>query len=391
MSFCIRLWEGAATMSKGKRAAAALLLLSLISCACGEKEREIQVREVTQSALEEEQTVAAVRGDLEICEVREGYVSPKVHQMKFETQGKFGEYKVKTGDSVREGQTLATLNPTPYAERVEELKRKLGDLLEDYTYEKSYNEKTIEAYGAQIEGYQAQLEDPDREWKEGEREELDANANMLLAQQKRLELVNRQLGETYDLEHDYLQGQLNDAQQEASQIAIKSPCDGVVIALQDVNGAEYTDETMYYAAVAEQNVCCVRCEAVAGRALNSMQKICGISNGREYDLKYVPYDSAVLREMRNNGEEIYTNFEILNADGELAFGDSMIVKLVSQIRKDVLYLPDLAIGSDESGYFVYKKTEKGREKVMIKRGSRDGLYTEIKSGIEEGDVVYVQN
>ncbi len=378
-------------MKVNKRIIAGLLLSMMVTLsACEEPENAIEVLEIEQSAMEEEQIATVKRGKLEIYSSIEGYVSPKVHQMKFAIQGKFGEYCVKIGDTVTKGQVLATLNATPYNERVEELQEQLTDLNADYAYEKTYNEKTMEAYGIQIEGYGVALADTEREWKEGEETALFQKKCELEEAKKRLELINKQLQQTYELNRKYLQTELTEAKSQAASVTIVSPCEGTVVALQDMQDMPQTNENMYYVAVAEKDVYYLQCDYISGAYLKSLKKICGIRNGKEYELTYVPYEDDVLLAMKNSGEKLYTNFEITNPDENIQYGDNATIKLIATTKKKVLLVPNHAISYDEGGRFVYKKTEDGREKVYITKGSSDGIHTEVKEGLKKGDEVYVQ-
>ena len=55
-----------------------------------------------------------------------------------------------------------------------------------------------------------------------------------------------------------------------------------------------------------------------------------------------------------------------------------------------MYLPDVAVLTDAGGSYVYREQDGNRERVSVEVGSKDGLHVEIVSGLEEGDVVYVQ-
>ena len=51
-----------------------------------------------------------------------------------------------------------------------------------------------------------------------------------------------------------------------------------------------------------------------------------------------------------------------------------------------------SINFDNGDYFVYiKKAQGENEKRIIELGETDGLYTEVKSGLSEGELVFYQN
>ena len=206
---------------------------------------------------------------------------------------------------------------------------------------------------------------------------------------KRLELVNSQLEESYLLEYSYLESRLKDANKIYRQITITAPCDGTVIALYDMTSSEYTSDSMYYVAIAEKDVYCLRCEYISeGYFRNSV--VSGFRNGKQYELEYIPYDEDILLYIKNNSETMYATFLITNPDEDIAYGDVAVVKLITSSKDNVLIIPEITISSDVGGKYVYRKTDSGREKVYVTKGISNGIDAEITSGLEEGDVVYVQ-
>lgn len=367
-----------------------LLCFSLSACAGSAEEDSSSFAQVSAGALEEEQFTEVIRGRLEASTVLNGYIAPKVCQLQFDTQGRFGEYKVAVGDTVTEGQILAVLDSSDYTERLEELKQQQEELTADYEYQTAYNEKTIEAYTVQMDQGYAQLDQKDKVWEPGEFSAVCMRLGELDRAVKRLELSNVQLADTYRLEYAYLKEQQKQARDLYDRSFLKAPCDGTVIALQDMSETEFTSETMYYAAIAQKDVYYLRCEYIPEFYLNNALEICGIRNGKEYALSYVPYEDSVALVMQNNHETVYTQFELTQPDEDIDYGQIALVKLVSAVRENALLLPELTISADADGSYVYRKTDSGREKVYITRGLSDGIQAEVLSGLEEGDVVYVQ-
>ena len=103
-------------MKRNKFFSGIVFCLCLTLAGCGEQEPEAvsPVMDVAQSAVVQEQMTEAFYGTIEVYDIYDAWVAPKVRQLKFATQGTFGEYKVSMGDTVTKGQVLATLNPTPY-------------------------------------------------------------------------------------------------------------------------------------------------------------------------------------------------------------------------------------------------------------------------------------
>ncbi|MCM1025771.1 MAG: hypothetical protein NC432_05020 [Roseburia sp.] len=369
----------------------AALCLCLTLTGCGGQTPEPAPQPVLDGAwneINQEQTAEVSYGAIEVCNIYNAWVAPRVRQLGFVTQGKFGEYQVSIGDTVTKGQVLATLNPAPYLETIQALEEQLEDLTYQYEYTASLNEKTIAASRIQMEKYYAQLNDKDREWQEGEWSAVCRVLGELDQSVKRLELVNSQAEETYRLEYSYLEEQLKTARKAYRQITITAPCDGTVIALYDMTDSDYTSDSMDYVAIAEKDIYCLRCEYISEGYLKNAAVV-GFRNGKQYELNYDPYDEELLLQLRNSGESTYSNFLIAEPDEDISYGDMAVIKLVTSAKDHVLLIPEITIRADVGGKYVYRKTENGREKVYVTKGISNGIDAEITSGLEEGDVIYV--
>jgi multidrug efflux pump subunit AcrA (membrane-fusion protein) len=65
--------------------------------------------------------------------------------------------------------------------------------------------------------------------------------------------------------------------------------------------------------------------------------------------------------------------------------------LITGSRKNVLLVPNLAITADrdEGTYYVYRVSGEGVQEVQVTIGLRDRTYTEITSGLQEGDELVI--
>lgn len=369
---------------------AIIILCSLFLGACGQKEETGSILELEESALDAEQKTVVKRGDIESYIVLDGYVAPEVSQLKFETTGKFDDYKVQIGDEVTKGQTLAVMNDAQIKEQIKELNIQLTKLQGDYEFEIAYKDKTIAAYKAEMEGYYEKIEDEEHPLTREEYSEACLELGKRDVVVKREELLKKQLTQTFELDSSFLQAQLNELNVKLGKMSIKSPCEGTVIALQDMSGQEDVLPDYYYVAIAKKDTYNVCCEYMAPAFLESVKYMCGLRNGKEYEIETMDVDKKVYREMKNSGEKMYSHFLIKLPDADTNYGDFMVVKLVTKKAENVLFIPQLAISSDQSGKFVYCQTEKGREKVYVTLGLSDTINVEVKEGLKEGDVVYVQ-
>jgi len=100
------------------------------------------------------------------------------------------------------------------------------------------------------------------------------------------------------------------------------------------------------------------------------------------------YDHYV--ELKNSGETMYSEFEIVNAGSGVEFGDFGKLKLILEEKQNVLMIPETALQFSGGNYYAYKDVNGESVRTIVKVGSKDGIRVEIKEGLEEGDLVYVQ-
>jgi len=162
------------------------------------------------------------------------------------------------------------------------------------------------------------------------------------------------------------------------------------VALEDAMYGEGIDSGLYYVALADTSVTYARCEYVSGSKLKQVVGTTLWQDGREYETVPIPLEDAFYMQMRNNGEEIYSEFQVVDSDADVQYGDYGKVKLITEEKKDVLMIPQTALLYSAGNYYVYKDVEGQPQKTIVKTGSRDNIRVEITEGLVEGDLVYVQ-
>lgn len=368
-----------------------LLLTGLFSGCSQKQEAAPTILEVEQSALDADQTVEVRKGTLEKCEYLSGYVAPKIHQLSFEGEGQFKEYEVSLGDEVTKGQLLATLNDKECKETIKELERQLADMKATYEFQSAYIDKTVEAYEKEMEGYYEIIHDEENRPEGEEYTAVCYELGIRDVAKKREELHKTHLTQTYELESAHVQTLLAEEKAKLESYKLYAPCDGTVVALYQFMNTLDTQAGADYVAIAEKDVYYLRCDYLSASYLDSVMELCGLRNGKEYEIVSVPQDPKVYREMKNCGDTIFTHFEITAPDEDIDYGDLMTLKLVTAREENALIIPKLTISSDITGKYVLRKTPEGKEKVYPSFGMENDLDRVVKDGLEEGDVIYVEN
>lgn len=373
---------------KIRRALGIFLLSAVALGGCGQQAAQGTIIELKESALNQPQKIEVVRGDMCIATYCDAYVGPRVEQLSFEDDGVFGEFHVQLGDVVKEGDILATPATDSIEDAVERLEEEIASYIRTYNYRKASMENSLAIIQVQLDKTYAEIET--YEYLSPEFTAACGKAGNYDEQRKKLELQIKQLTETYNLELPYKQKTLEKLRSQCEGNTIVAPFDGTVIALAEVERGNNISKDLYYVALADTSVSYARCENVSNTTLGRLKEVLFWMDGKEYEVTSIPMDYDYYMETRNNNEVAYSEFEITNPGEEIAMGDYGKIKLVSEYKKDVLILPETALKISGGNYYVYKDVDGQYQQVPVKVGVKDGINVEILEGLEEGDVVYVQ-
>lgn len=375
-------------MKTGKRLGIFLLTAVILTgCANGETQEDIIV-ELQQSVLDESQKTEVVRGNLQVSVSFDAQAGPRVEQLSFAEEGSFGEFCVKLGDTVKAGDILAMPATEDTEKAIKARTEELESLKVNYDYQKTTMENNIAIAKLQLEDVYNDLKVA--QYGTQKYTELCIRAGNYDQQIKRLELLLEQLEETYELDLPYYEKRLQELLEERNENNIVAPFDGTVVALEEAKYGEAIDTDLFYVALADTSVCYVRCEELTPGMVRNDPRIVFWRNGKEYEAAYIFRDADYYRIVINNDEDYVSEMQILDPEGEIAFGDYGKVKVILEEKENVLLLPEVAVVTVSGSSYVYKDVDGRRERVGVKTGDSDGIRIEIQEGLEEGDVVYVQ-
>ena len=78
-------------------------------------------------------------------------------------------------------------------------------------------------------------------------------------------------------------------------------------------------------------------------------------------------------------------------DANVSVGDSVTLEFYNNATEDALVVPSNAVFKAKSEHYVYRMDGDAKKKVKVTLGTKTDAYTQITSGLKEGDVVYVQD
>lgn len=370
---------------------ACALLIVLGMTGCGkEEETEAVVQQVVVSdsnPLVAEQVVEVVYGDVIKRELYDGVVTPYTEELSFAEDGIFLEYTVAIGDVVEEGQVIARTDNTGVKEQIESLEEQIANLTEQYEYNLAtlQNREAILKIEMDINYLYLDMADPSSA-------RFTELCQALGKQDKSLksnQLEQKHLTEEYELELPYLQEQLKELKKLVNGNNIVAPFDGVVLQLRSVAGGDRVNAGTPYIAIGDTSRYIVTASYARSSTVEKAKRLYVFINGREYEATYLPMDAELYSKVLASGGTAYSNYEI-QPDGTFTFGQAAKAVVVTDTSENVLIVPNFAVQQESSRRYCYVKRGEEREKVYIETGLYDGVYYEVKSGLAEGDEVFIE-
>jgi len=93
----------------------------------------------------------------------------------------------------------------------------------------------------------------------------------------------------------------------------------------------------------------------------------------------------------NGSPKVFSTTISFNAkeDNRIVSGMNVSIEVVSQVLKNVIYIPVEAVQEQEGKFFVYRQKMGAPVSVDVELGLSNDSFVEIKSGLDEGDEVYL--
>lgn len=195
----------------------------------------------------------------------------------------------------------------------------------------------------------------------------------------------------YELDHAYALQQLAFLQEKKSDVTICAGMAGQVVALGEIGYGDYIQGETPIVAVGDPEQKLLKCEYINKAAAAKAEEIYAVIDGRRYEVTYVPMETEEYTRLTSQGETVYTTFYLEGDTEAVGMGDYAAIVVVNRRREQALSVPRDAVHKDDTGSYVY--VVQGEENVYtpVRTGISDGAYTEILSGLREGDIVLLNS
>lgn len=413
--------------------------LAVAAAGCGEAPQQAAAAEEVQLlepvGLTGSGEAAAYR-NLYDAEVYSAIVVPYVEEYAFEEEVELDTFRAYPGEAVSRGEALVCSSTQNLDKQIEELEKKIQDMETEFAeyelqvredlekpreevkglagvvenLEKHKPQEYLAAPPASVSGSDA--EDPARPGDDGEEggapdgekpgepvpnpayqeweKEYDywngryritdhsVNTTLLQLEQKTA---------LYELDHAYALQQLAFLQEKKNDVTIHAHMAGNVVAVSEYGYGDGIPGEMPIVAVGDLERKILKCDYINRKTAAAAEDIYAVIDGRRCEVEYVPIESEEYTRLTTQGEDVYSTLYLKGEAENVSVGDYVAVVVIRQRREHALSVPAEAVHKDESGSYVYILDGDKNVYTSVRAGMSDGVYTEILSGIGEGDVV----
>jgi len=353
-----------------------LLLIALIFLSgCKEKVGESVpvLKAPVQGKME---TAIVTRGDIFELTTYDAKVYPALEVVYPAVDGILSEVCVYLGQEVKEGDILAYLDSKALSEKIEQLEESIEDMESNNEFNNKLQQLDIDIMELSIV------------------QKINNNAPQLEIAQMQSELEKMKLSmeqnikkQKYDL--NKMKESLEEAKAELEKTIIKAPITGRIVYISSFGGIRVSKDSPVII-ITDESKLHIQSNYMDRNTFINANQAYALINGKQYDIEYVPLESDELVKMNDSGIAIESRFAIIGEDVDLTSGDYACICLKNKVRENVLTIPKKALYSDAEGNFVYRMNDGAFARCNVETGIETDIQVEIISGLEEGDVVYVQ-
>ncbi|MBO4669856.1 MAG: hypothetical protein J5648_07830 [Lachnospiraceae bacterium] len=352
---------------------AVLLIAAMVLPGCGQK---VQVPELVVPIENPDAVFTARKMKLDTIYAKEGSVCPDVTDIKFDFDSEAYDVAVMIGDFVEEGDLLFRLDKN-LEMKVKEAEVELTIRKKDYeVIRKRHNDqitnmKNLRSMFANMgDWYNYEL------WDVNIRE---AKAEFGLQ-------YDNTYQEILEFEDEYLE-----LKERFENSEIKAPVSGQVVYMSVFTEGDPIMEDTTVLSIAKQDKKLVSCPLVEPKEIKAYDEIRCVVRGKEYPATYVEVDEEELAEKKYRAQNLYSYFEVEGLPEDLEFGEYAVVYFYISSHDPVLSVPSQAV-TKESGQTFVKVVSGDRQGIRpVTVGFSNKNYTEITSGLSEGEKVFVAN
>jgi len=360
-------------MKKQSLVCAVLCLLLFCTCAAAQ-----DIPELMEPAGVQLNAVAAWIGDISKIRVFEGSVVPYTEEFYFEQEGVVDEVHVVYGQLVQAGDPLITLNTKAETKRLEAIRKEITQITTNGRYQDEIAQIDLDMMEVELRALKEQ----------SPRDDAAVSLKQLDMEEKQLEMeLNVRLRE---MSLAQLENEMAELEKEIARNVMTAPFDGRVIYMpSQLQHGSYVSAYTPLIYLADDTQLMVESVYIANSLMETAHALYAHVGANEYAITPVPVDEQEYLSKVLSGEELKVQFAISEPDELLSAGQYAVVCVETNFVPNVLLVPTTALYADENRY-LYVIEDGVRVRRNVKIGLMTDWYTQIVEGLQEGELVYVQ-
>ena len=370
---------GSFKLKNAKRALALVLSSVMLISGCGKNgapEDEIVLIDPVSSA---NVTETVARRTIYDYEVLDGGVFPVITEYSAATGMKAADIGYFPGQNVFAGNVLFSGDMKDYYDQQKSIQNTLDELIISYAESRRVNEIKLRELGY---------------WIDTRDDNLENNPYMQVVIQKALfekEMLEYTINDNdliYNLDVQHYNYLLTSLAEKQADRLVTSHMNGTMVAVSNVSPGALISEGTNVAAVTDGHSLNILAEYRSTREIENAIEYYAIIDGKRYELTYVPYSATELSALKASGTEVYSVFRFADPEGTVKVGQKVNIVVIKDKKENLLSVSNSAIHRDDGGFYVSLASG---DKAYITKGMTDGVFTEILSGVNEGDVLLLDS
>ena len=284
------------------------------------------------------------------------------------------ELKVDPGDMVRKGDVIATGDTRSLDSQISSYTKQLGVLqlqrsTSDTISKKREEQLKYKKKAAEETGFTGLAAEYGKEIKK----EQENRRYSLAETDAAIASVNKQITEL---------------KKNRNGMTFTAPHDGMVTYLRDISSSTYVSANENIAVISDFDVLYIEADIITkSYQYEDYAEKYIMADGKKVPVEEIDYSSAELSYADNMG--IYPAVRFSAEGVRLEPGATVPIYFVKNSSPDVLAVGnDSVYTEDEESYCYVKGADGQKEKRTIELGMKDSLYSEVLSGLSEGEMVY---
>ncbi|HWT76812.1 MAG TPA: efflux RND transporter periplasmic adaptor subunit [Mobilitalea sp.] len=353
-----------------------VILLASAVFLSGCKSKEPAVPVLAEPVGSDMDTAVVTKGDIYELTTYDAKVYPETQEVCFPVNGTVKDIDVYLGQEVQKGDILIRLDD-------ENSKKELAKLEAELEDTKINNEYNNEQQHLDLQILELNIRQKQKE----KASEIDIA--QMIADYDKAKLERQQTLELQQYEIEKKQDKIDEIKSLMEKNILTAPCAGSVVYIKEIHRKDQISAKDTVIIIADASKLHVQSEFIDANVIKNASQIYAIIKNKEYAIEYIPLTTDEQIKMKNKQGVIESSFSVEN-DNNIASGDYACICIKDKLKNNVLTIPKNALYSDSEGEFVYRMIDGSIERCNVETGIETDIQVEIKSGLEEGDVVYVQ-